>query len=112
MTEDEYCKYEEDVASGLIVETSYSYRDILVEFWGDLKQNVNNAYNSLRAIFELAKLIDTIDENAYAEIRLFGSDLGCGCSEQVLKIRTMLRASEKPKILRKQRKKRAKNIEV
>ncbi len=80
---------------------TFSYEDDLNYFFLELKKDLHNAYDALRAVFELARLIDSINNIAYAELQLFGSDNGCGYSEQLDRVRRMLRASEKPPILRK-----------
>lgn len=46
--------------------------NILKDEITDAKINIRNAFNGLKALYQISKYIDYHDKNAYAEIRLFG----------------------------------------
>ena len=92
MSEEDLLEYKQAVAEGKVEE--FSYTESLKSVAADLKDELSHAYDSLRAIFELAKLIDSIDGRAYAEVHLFGNNTGFGFSEQVRNIHRRLTANQ------------------
>lgn len=80
--------YDEALAAGLVQELTYE--DHVSSMMADLTIDLANAWDSLRAIFEVAKLIDSIDDHAYSEIILLGGETGFGHSEEVTEIHRRL----------------------
>lgn len=91
MSEEDLLAYKQAVQEGAV--EAFSYTDSLKSIAADLKIDLLHAYDPLRAILELAKLIDSIDGNTYAEAHLFGNGSGYGFSEQVRDIHRRLSAN-------------------
>ena len=81
--------YNEALAQGLVQE--HSYEDFISSIIEDRTIDLTNARDSLRAVFEVAKIIDSIDDHAYSEIVLLGGEIGFGHPEEVAEIHRRLR---------------------
>lgn len=89
MSAEDVESYNEALAQGLVQERSYD--EFVSSIIADRTIDLANAWDSLRAIFEVAKTIDGIDDHAYSEIILLGGEIGVGYSEEVAEIHRRLR---------------------